>query len=133
MDNDLRSIQELCRKLYGSISFSKDEPPVWERMRGLFHPQGQLFRNLSNGTEVFTVETFIQWIEKSRRDGLVSFFEEETDHSTHVMGSLAHRASHYRSTVGGPSGGQIEGVNSIQLMKCDGEWKVLSLAWEVPQ
>lgn len=131
MENDLRSIQDLCRKLYASISFSATDPPVWDRMRGLFHANGQLIRNLTGGPEVFTVETFIQWIEKSRRDGLASFFEEETDHSTHVMGGLAHRASHYRSTVGGT--GQIEGVNSIQLMKCEGEWKILSLAWEVPQ
>lgn len=132
MENDLRTIEEVIRLLYASVSFDANNPPTWDRLRRLFHPRGQLFRNLRETQEVYSVETFIQWVNKARQQGLVSFFEEETDASTHLMGGLAHRTSHYKASTGGPSGAIQVGINSIQMMKCDGEWKVLSLAWEVP-
>jgi len=132
VDNDLQAIQQLVNQLYSCISFGVDTPPNWERLRHLFLGEGQLIRNHARGPEAFTLKSFQKWVEKARSDGLQSFFVLVTDSSTHQLGTLAHRASHYHATVGGPNGGVIEGVNSIQLMKCEGEWKVLSLAWEVP-
>lgn len=132
MDNDVSAIQEVVQQLYASISFTAEFPPDWERLRGLFVGPGQLVRNLAQGPEMLTVDTFQVWVENARGTGLTTFHEEETDSSTHLMDTLAHRASHYRATVGGPQGGTIEGVNSIQLIQCNGGWKILSLAWDVP-
>lgn len=130
MESDLKAIEEVVRRLYESISFGLEDPPNWDRLRRSFHPKGQLIRNVGEEQEVYSVERFVQWVTRARQQGLATFSEVETDASTHLMGSIAHRASHYRATTGGTT--QI-GVNSIQLMKCDGEWKVLSLAWEVPR
>lgn len=133
MDNDLQGIQQTVRQLYACISFTTDYPPNWTGLSRLFLGDGQLVRNLEGGPEHFTLSAFREWVEKARQAGLASFHEEETDSSTHLMGSLAHRASHYRATVGGPQGGSVDGINSVQLMKVEDEWKVVSLAWAVPK
>lgn len=131
-DSDLSQITQTCGGLYAALSFNDQRPPNWDQLRRLFVDKGHLVRLRANGAEHFEIEDFIAWVERARRDGLKSFVEVETDSSTHLMGGLAHRASHYKATVGGPSGGTIEGINSIQLVRCEDEWRVLSLAWEIP-
>lgn len=129
MDNDLQAIQQLMRELYQSISFQRNQPPDWSTLRNCFWDKAQLIRAGLSGIEHYTMDRFSEWVEQARSNGLGSFLEEETDASTHMMGSLAHRASHYRATI---EGGSIEGVNSIQLLKSQGEWKIISLLWDVP-
>lgn len=129
MDNDLQAVQLLIRELYQSISFKRNEPPDWTTFQGHFWGQAQLIRSGISGIEQYTLERFIAWVEQARSNGLVAFQEVENDASTHMMGNLAHRASHFRATL---DSGTIEGVNSIQLLKYDGQWKVISLLWDVP-
>ncbi|MCW5871651.1 MAG: hypothetical protein KIS61_30650 [Candidatus Eremiobacteraeota bacterium] len=129
MDNDLQAIQQLVRELYRSISFQSKQPPDWTALKGCFWDRAQLIRAGLSGIEHYNLERFIEWVEQARANGLGSFQEEETDASTHMMGSLAHRASHYRATI---EGGAIEGVNSIQMLKCQGQWRIISLLWDVP-
>jgi len=132
MDNDLQAIQLLIRELYSSISFNRQQAPNWEVLRSHFCDRGQLVRVGLSGVEHYSVSEFIEWVEQARSNGLVSFQEEETDASTHLMGELAHRTSHYRATLDDGRGGSIEGINSIQILKTGGKWKVVSLLWDVP-
>lgn len=129
MDNDLQAIQLLIRELYQSISFKRNEPPDWTTFKGHFWDKAQLIRAGPSGIEHYTLEHFVEWVERARASGLGAFREVENDASTHMMGNLAHRASHYRATL---ENGAIEGVNSIQLLKHEGSWKVISLLWDVP-
>ncbi|MFN8610015.1 MAG: hypothetical protein U0931_20910 [Vulcanimicrobiota bacterium] len=132
MDNDLQAIHQLVRKLYLSISFSRQGGPDWDVLREHFWEHGQLVRSGLSGIEYYTVEQFIEWVESARDNGLSAFQEEETESSTHLMGSLAHRASHYRASLDEGRGGTIEGINSIQILKSNGHWKIVSLLWDVP-
>ena len=129
MDNDLRAIQKVMKELYQSISFDRKKAPDWITLKGHFWEKAQLVRAGPGGIEHYDLERFSQWVESARANGLVSFQEEETDASTHIMGSLAHRASHYQASI---EGGSIVGVNSIQLLKHQGKWKILSMLWDVP-
>lgn len=129
MSNDLRSIQKLIRELYQSICFDRKQAPDWTTLQSQFWDQAQLVRAGLNGIEHYDLQRFRYWVEGARSNGLVSFQEEEIDASTHIMGNLAHRASHYKATI---EGGSIQGVNSIQLLKHQGQWKIVSMLWDVP-
>ncbi|MBS2036822.1 hypothetical protein JST97_17660 [bacterium] len=132
MDNDLQAIHQLVRQLYLAISFNSQSGPDWEVLRGHFWERGQLVRSGLAGIEYYSVEQFTEWVDQARANGLTSFQEEETDASTHLMGNLAHRASHYRATLDEGRGGTVEGINSMQILKSNGQWKVVSLLWDVP-
>ncbi|MBN9418832.1 hypothetical protein ABS71_17245 [bacterium SCN 62-11] len=129
MDNDVQAIAQLVRELYLAVSFERNKPPDWPALGRILWPKAQLVRAGLSGIEHYTLEQFMEWVETARANGLASFLEEETDASTHLMGQIAHRSSHYRATL---DGGTIEGVNSIQMLKYDGQWKIISLLWDVP-
>ena len=132
MDNDLQAIHQLVRQLYLAISFNRQGGPDWDVLRSHFWEKGQLVRSGLSGIEYYTVEQFTEWVDTARANGLGSFQEEETDSTTHLMGHLAHRASHYKATLDDGHGGSVEGINSIQILKSDGQWKIVSLLWDVP-
>lgn len=118
MDNDLRA-----------ISFDRNKAPDWTTLKSHYWEKGRLVRAGLSGIEHYDLASFSQWVESARANGLASFQEEETDGSTHIMGNLAHRASHYQATI---EGGSTVGVNSIQLLKHQGSWKIFSMLWDVP-
>ena len=129
MDNDLRAIQKLIRELYQAISFQRNQPPDWTTLKSHFWEKAQLVRAGLSGIEHYDMERFSEWVEGARANGLSSFQEEETDASTLILGNLAHRASHYKVTL---ESGSVEGVNSIQILKHQGKWKIISMLWDVP-
>jgi hypothetical protein len=129
MDSDLKAIQKLIRQLYQSVSFHRSRTPDWHTLQQAFWPKAQLVRSGLQNIETYRLDQFMDWVDRARAQGLVAFSEEETDASTHIMGNLAHRSSHYRATVEGDT---IEGVNSIQMLKHEGKWKIISILWDVP-
>jgi hypothetical protein len=61
---------------------------------------------------------------------VASFVEKEIAGRTALFGTIAHRLSTYEAlfrTVGGDI--SIRGINSIQYLKTENAWRVVSILW----
>ena len=59
------------------------------------------------------------------------FYESQAEVRILVFGNLAHAWSQYDGRDAKDAPPVARGVNSVQLLKVDGAWKVLSVAWDV--
>lgn len=75
--------------------------------------------------------TVDDWIDRVRKRGHEAFYEVQIKYSSETFGSIAHLWSTYeiRPTPTGAS--EMRGINSIQAVKLNGEWKVAYILWQV--
>lgn len=131
------SIPDALAALYASVSFAPGGQPDWEKMTALFHAGGRLVpmrREAGQQTAVLDVAAFRQRFETAdARLGLRAkgFFESERSRTVQIYGTIAQVFSVYESrfTKDDPEPWD-RGVNSIQLINQDGEWKVLTVLWD---
>lgn len=128
---ELEHINRLTQQLYESITFRKGEKPRLDVLRELFLPEGRLVNNNGQVPLIFTPDTFIAMLEDMvHTNQLQQFSEVEISSQTHVFGKIAQRFSTYEArldlTADEP---YTVGINSLQLIKKNGEWKVFSLVW----
>lgn len=121
--------------LYDVISGPAGQARDWDRMRSLFHPDARLVPlvPVRDGDGVraalLTVEDYIARSGPTlERDG---FFEQEIARTGEVFGDFAHVWTTYEGrralTDEEPF---LRGINSIQLVRTDGSWRVLQILWE---
>ncbi|GJM20019.1 MAG: hypothetical protein DHS20C14_22320 [Phycisphaeraceae bacterium] len=133
-----REVLEAVEGLYGVISGDAGEERDWEAFRGMFLDDSasmtaQRQEAVANGVAwsffSMTPDRYVEqaggWFERR------AFYERGIANEIEVYGSLAHVWSTYQAFDTPDAAGPpvIEGINSIQLVKTDGGWKVLSLAW----
>ena len=130
-DQDLLEIEILTRKLYACICFEEDEIAPVEELKGLFIEHGKLINNNQPAPRVYGVQQFIdsfRTLIDTRK--LKSLFEHEIANQTHLSGNVAHRLSTYDARICyGTEEPHSTGVNSIQMIKVAGRWKVVSVIW----
>lgn len=124
---------EVAAALYACISGPAGAARDWARFRTLFAPEARLMplaagEDGSTRPEVFDVEAYVA--SRSRLLASVSFWEIEIDRRVFVWGDAAHVLSFYESrrTPDGPP--FLAGVNSIQLYRSEGRWRVVSMLWD---
>jgi hypothetical protein len=125
-------IDALMRAFYEVISFGHGGEPDWERMQRLFSPHARITRITPDGTDYLDLPGFQELVKEALDVGVYTrFFEAEVLRDERRFGALAHVLSAYE-TKQSPAAKEAlaRGVNSLQLIKEDGEWKVLSLAWD---
>ncbi len=125
------SIDAIVKTLYDAISFSTGAEPDWDRLRSLFYLGATLTHAKADKTDVMDVEGFISGgrkVIKSRK--LASFYESEASRKIDSYGRIAQVFSTYESRTS-PADPQpfSRGINSIQLLKENGRWWVLSIFW----
>lgn len=127
----MKSIDQLIDHLYSSISFKKGEVPRLEKLKDLFIPEGRLINNSKETPEIFTVDTFILSFRKQMEKGEVPAFEEkEISAHTDIFGSIAQRFSTYEARMGPEAEKPFAvGINSIQMIHTDGEWRISCMVW----
>ncbi len=135
---DLTSVDGIIKALYESVSFSPGRQPNFERLRTLFHPGGRLVPprgEKDSATSVMDLETFIA---RSREHVVISglerkgFSETEVARRTHSFGNIAHLFSTYESRHLPTDPAPMQrGINSIQLLREQGRWWVISIAWDI--
>ena len=134
---DVSTIDGIIAALYEAVSFQPGGVSDWDRLRSLFHPDGRLIppRGDEPALQVMDVERFIRlstaYVDESgmRAQG---FHEQEIGRRQDVFGNVAQVFSAYasRRTVDDPEP-FARGVNAIQLVRDNGRWWVLSIAWDV--
>lgn len=125
-------IDALIRALYEVISFGAGGEPDWERMRTLFSAHARITRITPDGTDYLDLPGFQELVREAVDIGVYTrFFETEVLRDERRFGGLAHVLSAYE-TKQSPAAREplARGVNSLQLIKENGAWKVLSLAWD---
>jgi hypothetical protein len=124
-------IDYLTRDFYQSISFGNSEAPDFGPVKMLFFGDGILVNNSFNKPITFTAESFIEAMESQVAEGNIEqFMQRELNSKTEVFGKVAHRVSIYEYNF---SDHKVQkpprGVNFIQFVQIDGNWRILSMAW----
>ena len=132
VNKDKRRIDELTAEFFQLFSSKTDAAVNLQRIHDLFIPQGIIVRTCGPETEVFTLSEFIAPREILLNDGgLVDFREREEWETTEIFGNVAQRFLAYRKT-GVLHGERFDtrGMNTIQFVRKDGDWKMSALAWD---
>jgi len=130
--DDGNEIDALIRALYEVISFDEGGEPDWQRMQTLFSRHAHITRITPDGTDYLDVSGFQELAKETFDLGVYTrFFEIEVLRDERRFGGLAHVLSAYE-TRHSPSALEpfARGVNSLQLIREDEGWKVLSLFWD---
>ena len=128
--------ERTVRRLYELISFEPGTTPDWEAVRSLFLPESVVvLRTSRDELTTFTLDGFVQdfvdFITSTRADE-VGFTERILGLETFVYGDIAHVLVVFDSHLGGSSRPPSEGLDSIQLVRRDGQWLVAAITNERP-
>lgn len=130
--------QEVVSTLYGLVSFGPGEPlPDWDAVRALFLPQAVIeLRTSREATNIFDldgfVNDFVTFIEKSNAAER-GFTETIVRTKAMVLGDMAHVLVLYEPKMGDwdPTHKLYQGVDSFQLVRKDGVWRIACVVNEV--
>lgn len=131
-DTEKLTIGAAVKDLYASISFQEGKEPDIALLRSLFHPEGMLTSMTDRGPSVMRLETFVSLFREQMEAGYINaFLEKEIAARIETFGNIAQVFSTYEAIITGPEEAQkVRGINSIQLFKQDGRWRVLSILWD---
>lgn len=125
-------IDRTVDRLFDAISFTEQSGPTISELSELFVPEGLLTRYSGQGTEPVTVTRFIGAFEASVSTGqLTELHETETASETVVFDQMAYRYSFFEARQKESDSDPFAvGLNSIQLLALDGEWRIVSMMWQ---
>ena len=139
---DVASVDALIKALYEAVGFTPGGRQDSTRMRSLFFPGAHLVPPPSprrpDSVAVWTVDEYLRVINAFLdRDTSTTgmrmrgFSEREASRRTESFGNLVHVFSTYESRyTARDSLPFTRGINSIQLMKHNGRWWVVNIAWD---
>lgn len=135
---DVMSPESVVAALYDVISGPADEERDWDRFRGLFRPGARLVlgRRPDGGpgaSEEVAVADLDEFVPAAAsqyaEDG---FWEREIAGRIDRFGNVAHAWSTYETRVGSPDSDPVaRGINSVQMVREAGRWRIAALAWDV--
>ena len=90
-----------------------------------------MIRNDGASPEVMIVDNFIKSYSERIADGTIkSFYEGEIYNITEIFGTIAQRFSTYKTKFDLTNSEPFSiGINSIQYIKIEKNWKISSLVW----
>jgi len=134
---NLTTVDGIIHALYHCISFEPGNEPNWSQLRNLFLPQGQLLKAGALDMQDSPVLHIDDFIEKTRAfvgESLLQrrgFVETEIMRKTEGFGRIAHIFSTYESRFAtGPGKPLARGTNSVQMLRKDGRWWLVSVVWD---
>ena len=129
---DVSTLDAIINAMYDSISGPRGERD-WDRIRSLHLPGSQLVptgirANGEHGLRILDIEG---WIEGARPLFAENdFYEVEVARRVDRFGNIAQAFSTYECRWDKDGPAFMTGINSIQLLKKDGRWWVLSVFWD---
>lgn len=117
--------------LYTSINYDGEEGPDWELLRSCFLEGAEMIPVTDSSLTRMSVDDFIDLYGGQIESGIIRTAREYEIHQTgEQFAGIAQVFSTYETevvTVEDTLGKR--GINSIQLLKSDGEWKIASIIW----
>ena len=126
----MKDLDGVIATMYETVCFELGERPDWSRQEELFAPGARLVRVHDGGVFEFDLDSYRADFERMIDSGeLTSFWEAELWRETRLFEDVAHVLSAYDSRRG--RNGELlgRGVNSIQLFRRDGEWRISEMLW----
>ena len=128
------SLDRVVHKLYGSLTYKKDSIfPGTETIRSCFVSSNSMLMEVKDEEYTkYTLEEYLTLFKESLNSGGYKSVEEyELSNTKEMFGDIAHVMSIYNTRVVLEGGDIIEkrGINSIQLIKADNDWKIVSIIW----
>jgi hypothetical protein len=125
-------IRRLLTRLYEVISFPEGGEPDWDGMTEVFSPHARITRITPEGTDYFDLPTFQAMAQELLRLGAyTAFHEQEVACRVERFGDMAHVASAFETKRDPAARACLSrGVNSLQLVREQDAWRVLSLCWD---
>jgi hypothetical protein len=130
---DVRSIDNLLKTFYESLSFPEGGQPDWGRFRSLFaSTTSPCVRIVGDSVMQMDRESFIAFFGGRIQKGtLKSFAEKEIGRTGDYYGNLAQVFSTYEKRMNlADDGKPIRGINSFQLYIKNGRWWIASVTWQ---
>jgi hypothetical protein len=135
---DYSSVNGIMTELYAAVTRKPGAPFEWHRLRAIMAPEGMIVpqRAQTQGqTRVLNAESFIAWIDEGWRPVIGTprdqgFYERQTNLIVEEFGDIAHAFTTYEKGPYEPRRVQATGINSVQLIKRDGRWYILSITWD---
>jgi len=125
-------IDATIKQLYSVISGPAGKKRDWEAFRSLFAAEARMRVVIKRGeTSALATLTPDDYVTRSgSRIEETGFFEREISRKTLTYGGLVHVWSTYEARLKEDDAKPFDrGINSIQLVKVDTAWKIVSLAW----
>ncbi len=128
--------EEVVDRLYELVTFEAGLTPDWAEVRALFLDQAVIvLRTSRDASTVLSVDGFVADFQAfiERADVKESGFAETVvTMRSMVFGDIAHVLVLYEASIPGSSRGPQQGVDSFQLIRTEGGWRVASVVNEVP-
>ena len=130
------SAKGVVTELYDLVTFGPGTTPDWDEVRALFVEEAVVvLRTGRDEMTVFSLEgfvdDFVQFIEQAgvRETG---FTERILDLQETTYGDIAHVLVRFDSHIPGSGRDPREGVDSFELIRHDGRWRIVSIVNERP-
>lgn len=132
-ETDAAQIDALAARFLGAFDNRGDALPKLAALPCWLLPDAQIRRRDAHaGIDTMDVRGFVLPRAELLFGGrLREFSEAELTHETRIHGAIAQRWLRYRKAGvldGAPWGGT--GSKSLQLVKCDGRWRIAAVMWE---
>jgi len=131
--SDFRSIDNLFKTFYESLSFPEGKTPDWARFRNLFaSATSPCVRIAGDSVMQMDREGFISFFSgRIQRGTLKSFAEKEIGRTGEYYGSVAQVFSTYEKRMNLAADGRpIRGINNFQLFFTNDRWWISSITWQ---
>jgi hypothetical protein len=128
--SSVASVDSIIATLYSVISGNAGEERNWDKFLYLFAPQASLIATARHDSLGYSPRT-ITPAEYAERMGRIKpgFVEAELSRRTETYGTLTHVWSTYATMAGRDMPVNNRGINSIQLLRDNQRYYILSIVW----
>jgi hypothetical protein len=128
--------EDLVNALYDAVTFEAGHTPDWDWVKSMFIDEGiVVLRTSKDETTIFSVEgfvaDFVRFIEGSGVEK-TGFVEKILRTKPMVLGDIAHVLVLYEAWIPGGERPPQQGVDSFQLIRKNGRWRIVSITNEIP-
>jgi ketosteroid isomerase-like protein len=124
---DVRAIEALIARQFGSLGWSPGTPAAWEAFAADFYPDAALYP-AARPAKRQTVEAFVERMKGLAATRLRSFTETVLGTEVHVFGNVAVALAACEIIENDAS--MNRGVEALLLVKDEGRWQIVSQAWD---
>ncbi|WP_271783839.1 GNAT family N-acetyltransferase [Aquimarina algiphila] len=130
-NKDRKEINNLAKTFFDLFTNANGKVPDVKMVLDLFIPSGRIINNTNEYPEIYSLEEFIIPREQLLNGGILTdFIEYEISSKTEIYKNIANRFSLYEKS-GRRNGIHFEskGMKSMQFIKVNNLWKIVSIVW----
>ena len=132
------TVEGVMTELYAAVTRAPGQPFPWQRLRAVVLPGAIMLpqpRQRQGRSDIMNVDQFIAWIDSGWKPIIGTpndrgFFEKQINLVVDQYGDIAQAFTTYEKGPYEPRGVQARGINTVQLVRRNGRWFILSITWD---